>query len=110
MPKGPHRTSTGACRLADAIWRGYAPAVGGIIIVAVLATDRGSSAVIAGGIGTRGAVVAGGISTCGSSANRGSINSGSTDADSHARAYTTVVATSVNAAAIDTNAICGGVS
>ena len=88
------------------IWRGYAAVVGGIIIVAIWATDRGGGAVVA-----RSAV----ISTRGGGANRGSTDSGSTDADRHSWAYTTVVATTVNAAAvgttaIDTSAICRGVS
>jgi len=87
------------------LWRGYAAVVWGIIIVAVWTTDRGGSAVIAGGV----------ISTRG-----GSTDSGSTDPDRHSRAYTTVEATTVNATAIDTaavdataidaTAICGGVS
>src|SRR6516164_5893566 len=86
------------------IWRGYAAVVGGIIIVAIWATDRGGSAVVA-----RSAV----ISTRGSSANRCSTDSGSTDADRHSRAYTTVNAaavdtTTVGTTAIDTSAICGG--
>jgi hypothetical protein len=90
-------------------WRGYAAVVGGIIIVAVWTTDRGRSAVIAGSV----------ISTCGGSADRSGTDSGSTDADCHARAYTTV-ATTVNATPIDTaavgtttintSAICGGIS
>jgi hypothetical protein len=83
------------------LWRGYAAVVGGIIIVAVWTTDRGRSAVIAGG-----------VSTCGGSADRRSTDSGSTDADRHARAYTTVNATPIDTAAVDTtaSAICGGIS
>jgi hypothetical protein len=92
------------------LWRGYAAVVGGIIVVAVWTTDRGRSAVIAGGV----------ISTRGGSTDRSSTDGGSTDADRHSRANTTVVATTVNstaidtaavsATAIDTSAICGGVS
>src|SRR6185295_3218536 len=71
--------------------RGDAAVVGGIIIVAGWTTDRRGSAVIAWP-----AV----ISTCGSSTNRSS-----TDAHRHARAYTTVIATTVSAATIDTTTI-----
>src|SRR5437016_1970255 len=70
------------------LWRGYAAAVGGIIIVAVW--TAGGSAV---------------ISTRGGSADRSGTDSGSTDADRHSWAYTTVVATAVNATAVDTTAI-----
>jgi hypothetical protein len=92
------------------LWRGYAAVVRRIIIVAVWTTYRGRSAVIAGGV----------ISTRGGGTDRSSADSGSTDADRHSRAYTTVVATTVSAttvnataidtAAVDTSAICEGVS
>ena len=78
------------------LWRGYAAVVGGIIIVAVWASNLRGSAV---------------ISTRGSSTYRGS-----TDAHRHSRAYTTVDAATVNPTAIDTTPIdttpiiCGGVS
>ena len=59
------------------------------------ATDRRGSTVVAGGV----------ISTRGGSTDRSSTYSGSTDANRHPRANTTVVAPTVNATAIDTAAI-----
>src|SRR5438067_10720023 len=71
---------------AGLLWRGYTAVVGGIIIVAVWTTDRGSSAV---------------ISTRGGSSDRSSTYGGRTDAYRHSRAHTTVDATTVNAAAVN---------
>jgi len=81
------------------IWGRYAAVVGSIIIVAVWAAARSRSAVIAGGI----------IGTRSGSTDRSSTDSGGTDADRHSWAYTTVYATAINTAAVD-SAICGGVS
>ena len=72
----------------QALWCGYAAVVGGIVIVAVWTTYRGRS-VIAGTV----------ISTRGGSADHSGADSGSTDR--HSRAHTTIVATTVNATAID---------
>src|SRR5450631_1239400 len=63
-------------RVWQLLWRGYAAVIGSIIIVAVWTTDRGGSAVIAGGV----------ISTRGGGTDRSSTDSGSTDADRHSRA------------------------
>jgi hypothetical protein len=77
------------------IRRGDAAAVRGVPIVAVSASDRSRSAVIAGSI----------ICTRGGSAHRSSTDSGSTDADRHSRTYPTVVTTTIDAPAIDTATI-----
>jgi hypothetical protein len=92
------------------LWRGYAAVVGRIIIVAVSTGDRGSSAIIAGGIVTWPVV-----STRGGGTDGSGTDSGGTDADRNSRAYTTVNATTLDAttidtAAVDTSAICEGVS
>jgi hypothetical protein len=87
------------------LWRGYAAVVGRIIIVAVSTGDRGSCAIIAGGIVTWPVV-----STRGGGTDSSGTDSGGTDADRNSRAYTTVNATAIDTAAVDTTAICGGVS
>jgi hypothetical protein len=81
------------------LWRGYAAVVGGIVIVAVSASDRPGSAVIAWRV----------IST-----GRGSTDGSSTDAYRHSAAYgcATIDTAVVNADATNSNAsaICEGVS
>ena len=100
------KQASGATRRENAkvysavLWCGYASVVGGIIIVAVSTADR------------RGAVISWPvISSSSSSADGGSANRSGTDANRHARAYTTVVSaatidtTAVDATACDTSAI-----
>jgi hypothetical protein len=84
----------------QALWRGYAAAVGGIIIVGVSATDRRGSAVKAWRV----------IST----GRSGSADGSSSDAYRHSAAYgcATINAATINAGATNANAssICEGVS
>jgi hypothetical protein len=86
------------------LWRGYAAVVGGIIIVAVSASDRRGSAVIAWRV----------ISTGRGSADGSSTDGSSPDAYRHSAAYgcATINAAVVNADATNSNAsaICEGVS
>ena len=81
------------------LWRRYAAAVGGIIIVAVSASHRRGSAVIAWRV----------VSTGRGSADGSSTNGSSPDAYRHSAAYgrTTVDTTVVNANA---SSVCEGVS
>jgi hypothetical protein len=89
----------------QALWRGYAAVVGGIIIVAISATDRRGSAVIAWRV----------ISTgCSRSADGSSSDGSGSDAYRHSAAYgcATINAAMINAGATNANAssICEGVS
>jgi hypothetical protein len=86
------------------LWRGYAAVVGGIKIIAVSASDRRGSTVIAWRV----------IST-----GRGSADGSSPDAYRHSAAYgcTTVDATAINTTVVNANAtnanassVCKGVS
>jgi hypothetical protein len=93
----------------DILRRGYAAAVGGIIVIPVRTTDRGGTAIIAWRV----------ISTCGGGADSGSADRSRTDPHRHSRAHTTVIAATIHATAIhaaavsattiDTSAVCEGV-
>ena len=78
------------CRIA-AIMAWVRSGCRGVKIVAVRTSDLGGSAVIAGGV----------IRTRGRSTDRSSTDSSSTNAHGHAWAYTTVIATTVSATAMD---------
>jgi hypothetical protein len=79
--------------------RGYAAAIRSIIIVTVWTTGRSGSAVIAGSVTRRVIGTRGGGTDCGST------DGGSADAYRHARAYTTIKASAVNATTIDAAAV-----
>jgi hypothetical protein len=78
------------------LWRGYAAVVGGIKIIAVSASDRRGSTVIAWRV----------ISTGRGSADGSSTNGSSPDAYRHSAAYgcTTVDATAINTTVVNANA------
>jgi hypothetical protein len=102
--RGSNRRTYMISAVLQPLWRGYAAVVGGIIIVAVSASDRRRSTVVA---------------WCVIGTGRGSADGSSTDAYRHSTAHgcTTVNATAINTTVINASAtnanassICEGVS